>query len=104
MKCFSGVQHIDVVGKVVLRHLCCKMCFPGCCVNGFKLYSPSHSADLPTILNPPCMMLQYFFSTGLPIVCVCIDMYAACVCACVHCGVLTVALRAVLHNWLAFIF
>lgn len=57
-------------------------------VNGFKLHSPSHSADLPTVHLPRCMVLQYFCpcwaSTSL---CVRVSSCAWCDCVSVKCEV-----------------
>lgn len=55
------VRHRDVESiRSSFPHLFCEICFPGCCVNAFKLDLPSHSADLPIIHLPPCMTLQHF--------------------------------------------
>lgn len=85
-------------------HLLCQMCFPG----QFKLHSPSHSPDLPTIHFPLCMRLQYnSLSAGPPLVYVCIVCICAFVCLCVPgevvCGCVCLASDAILHDWLAFI-
>lgn len=86
--------------RLSFPHLLHKMCFPGCFVNGLRLYTPSHSADLTTIHLPPCVMLQYFL-------CVCILTRSVHVCLCVFGVRVTVRVKCCLTcrpAWLVHIY